>query len=58
MEYNDKIFVAGHNGMVGTAIVRALKREGYQNLIVKSSAELDLTNQQLVADFFEKLLGN
>ena len=54
MEYNDKIFVAGHNGMVGTAIVRALKREGYQNLIVKSSAELDLTNQQLVADFFEK----
>ena len=54
MEYNDKIFVAGHNGMVGFAIVRALKREGYQNLIVKSSAELDLTNQQLVADFFEK----
>ena len=54
MEYNDKIFVAGHNGMVGSAIVRALQREGYQNLIVKSSAELDLTNQQLVADFFEK----
>ena len=54
MEYNDKIFVAGHNGMVGSAIVRSLKREGYQNLIVKSSAELDLTNQQLVADFFEK----
>ena len=53
MEYNDKIFVAGHNGMVGSAIVRALQREGYQNLIVKSSAELDLTNQQLVADFFE-----
>lgn len=54
MEYNDKIYVAGHNGMVGSAIVRALKREGYHNLIVKSSAELDLTNQQLVADFFEK----
>jgi GDP-L-fucose synthase len=54
MEYNDKIFVAGHNGMVGSAIVRALKREGYHNLIVKSSAELDLTNQQLVAHFFEK----
>ena len=54
MEYNDKIYVAGHNGMVGSAIVRALKREGYHNLIVKSSAELDLTNQQLVAHFFEK----
>ena len=54
MECNDKIFVAGHNGMVGSAIVRALKREGYQNLIVKSSGELDLTNQQLVADFFKK----
>ena len=54
MEYNDKIYVAGHNGMVGSAIVRALKREGYHNLIVKNSAELDLTNQQLVADFFEK----
>lgn len=54
MEYNDKIYVAGHNGMVGSAIVRALKREGYHNLIVKSSAELDLTNQQLVEDFFEK----
>ena len=54
MEYNDKIYVAGHNGMVGSAIVRALKREGYHNLIVKSSGDLDLTNQQLVAHFFEK----
>ena len=53
-ETRRKIFIAGHNGMVGSAILRALKREGYHNLIVKSSGELDLTNQQLVAHFFEK----
>ncbi|MFN0200593.1 MAG: GDP-L-fucose synthase family protein [Bacteroidia bacterium] len=47
-----KIFVAGHRGMVGSAIVRALQARGYNNLVLRSSAELDLRNQQAVADFF------
>ncbi len=49
-----KIYVAGSNGMVGSAIVRALKAKGYINLVVKSSKELDLKNQQAVRDFFSK----
>ncbi len=49
-----KIYVAGSNGMVGSAIVRALKAKGYINLIVKSSKELDLKNQQSVHDFFSQ----
>ena len=49
-----KIYVAGSNGMVGSAIVRALKAKGYINLIVKSSKELDLKNQQAVHDFFSQ----
>lgn len=48
----DRIFVAGHNGMVGSAIYRSLIRNGFENIIVKSSSELDLTNQQMVIDFF------
>jgi GDP-L-fucose synthase len=52
MEKTAKIYVAGHNGMVGSAIVRKLKSEGYNNLITRSSKELDLRNQQAVADFF------
>lgn len=52
MNLNDKIFVAGHRGMVGSAILRRLKAEGYTNFIVKTSSELDLRNQQAVADFF------
>ena len=47
-----KIYVAGHRGMVGAAVVRALKQEGFTNIIGKSSAELDLRNQQAVHDFF------
>lgn len=47
-----KIYVAGSNGMVGSAIVRALKAKGYINIVVKSSKELDLKNQQAVHDFF------
>jgi GDP-L-fucose synthase len=47
-----RIFVAGHNGMVGSAIVRRLKAEGYANLVRRSSAELDLRDQAAVADFF------
>lgn len=54
MEKKSKIYVAGHNGMVGSAIVRLLKKEGYENLLLRSSAELDLTNQAAVAEFFEK----
>lgn len=47
-----KIYVAGHRGMVGSAIVRKLQKEGYSNLISRTSAELDLRNQQAVTDFF------
>lgn len=52
VEKNAKIYIAGHRGMVGSAIYRKLEKEGYTNLIVRSSQELDLRNQQAVADFF------
>ncbi|MCQ2593796.1 MAG: GDP-L-fucose synthase [Treponemataceae bacterium] len=52
MEKNSKIYVAGHNGLVGSAIVRSLKAQGFTNIIGKSSKELDLRNQAAVADFF------
>ena len=52
MEKSAKIYVAGHNGMVGSAIVRKLVQQGYQNIIKKSSKELDLRDQLAVADFF------
>jgi GDP-L-fucose synthase len=52
LEKQAKIYVAGHRGMVGSAIVRYLQKNGYQNLVLKTSAELDLRNQQAVADFF------
>ena len=52
MEKNAKIYVAGHRGMVGSALVRRLESEGYQNIIVRTSRELDLRNQQAVAEFF------
>ena len=48
-----KIYIAGHRGMVGSSILRILKKEGYNNIILKTSSELDLRNQQKVADFFE-----
>lgn len=53
MNKESKIYIAGHRGMVGSAIWRRLKQEGYNNLIGKSSKELDLRNQQAVADFFQ-----
>ncbi|PRY03977.1 GDP-L-fucose synthase [Pontibacter ummariensis] len=53
MQKNDKIYVAGHRGMVGSAIVRRLEKEGYTNLVVRTSKELDLRNQQDVNQFFE-----
>jgi GDP-L-fucose synthase len=52
MKRDSKIYIAGHRGMVGSAIWRALEAEGYSNLIGKSSGELDLRNQQEVEDFF------
>lgn len=52
MNKTDKIYVAGHRGMVGSAIVRKLTADGFTNLILKTSSELDLTNQQTVNDFF------
>ncbi|MBK0371263.1 GDP-L-fucose synthase family protein [Flavobacterium agrisoli] len=52
MNKQDKIYVAGHRGMVGSAILRRLKVEGYSNLVLKTSSELDLRNQAAVAEFF------
>lgn len=52
MEKSNKIFVAGHRGMVGSAIVRKLKNEGFSAILTRTSSELDLTNQQAVNDFF------
>lgn len=53
MNKGDKIYIAGHRGMVGSAIWRALKDQGYYNLIGRTSSELDLRNQVAVGDFFE-----
>ncbi len=50
---NTKIFIAGHSGMVGSAVWRALEKKGYDNLIGKTSKELDITHQQSVIDFYE-----
>lgn len=52
MEKSAKIYVAGHKGMVGSAIVRKLVAEGYENIVTRKSKELDLRNQQAVTDFF------
>jgi len=54
MEKNARIYVAGHRGMVGSALVRKLEAEGHSQLILKTSAELDLRNQEAVNLFFEK----
>lgn len=54
MEKNAKIYVAGHKGMVGSAIVRELQKQGYTNIITRSHAELDLCRQEQVEKFFEE----
>jgi len=54
IDLKQKIYVAGHRGMVGSAIVRALKEKGYQNIVTRTHAELDLTNQAAVQAFFAK----
>lgn len=52
MDKNAKIYIAGHRGMVGSAILRRLQKDGYSNFVLRRSTELDLRNQQAVADFF------
>lgn len=54
IEKNAKIYVAGHRGLVGSAILNNLKKKGYTNLILRTHSELDLTNQESVAKFFSK----
>ena len=53
MNRESKIFVAGHNGMVGSAIVRQLQKQGYNNLLLRSHSQLDLCRQEAVEQFFE-----
>lgn len=54
MNKEDKIYIAGHTGMVGSSLVRLLQEKGYTNLVFKTSKELDLTNQEQVSSFFKK----
>jgi GDP-L-fucose synthase len=54
MEKSSKIYIAGHRGMVGSSILRALQSKGFEKFVLKTSSELDLTNQQAVTDFFIK----
>src|SRR6187549_1631975 len=54
MEKDSKIYIAGHRGMVGSAIHRRLKKEGYENFVFSTSDQLDLRDQQAVVDFFTK----
>ena len=53
MDLNAKIYVAGHKGLVGSALVRILNQEGFRNIIGKTRTEMDLTNQGMVNSFFE-----
>ena len=53
MDLNAKIYVAGHRGLVGSALMRQLQAKGYSNIVTRTHNELDLTNQQAVQDFFE-----
>ena len=54
MNQSEKIYVAGHRGMVGSAILRKLQQQGHSNIVTRTSAELDLRNQQAVNKFFEQ----
>ena len=54
MKISSKIYIAGHRGMVGSGIERKLRKEGFNNIVTRTSGELDLRNQQTVNDFFEK----
>ena len=52
MNLNNKIYIAGHLGLVGSAIMRQLEARGYKNIVTRTHRQLDLTNQQSVVDFF------
>ena len=54
MNKSDKIYVAGHNGLIGSAIVRRLLKDGYINILTRNHAELDLTDQYKVKSFLER----
>ncbi len=54
MEHNATIYIAGHRGMVGSGLERKLRKEGYNNIVTRTSAELDLRNQHAVNEFFKK----
>ena len=54
MNFDDKIYVAGHRGLVGSAILSQLEKDGYTNLLCRSHKELDLTIQSDVEEFFER----
>ena len=54
MNNNLKIYIAGHNGLVGSAILRLLKKKGFKKIITKSRSELDLTDQKKVFNFLKK----
>ena len=54
MEKQSRVYVAGHRGMVGSAIMRKLQSEGFENLITMTSSELDLRNQHAVNEFFDQ----
>tara|TARA_X000000368_G_scaffold344252_1_gene282979 strand:+ start:15100 stop:16050 length:951 start_codon:yes stop_codon:yes gene_type:complete len=53
VNFNDKIYIAGHNGLVGSAILRLLEKKGFKNILIRTRKELDLTNQQNVYNFFK-----
>lgn len=54
MNKNSKIYIAGHNGLVGSAIIRRLQKDGYTNLLLRTHKEMELTDQRAVAEFFAK----
>ena len=54
MDKSSRIYIAGHRGMVGSAIFRKLQKEGYRNMVVANSSELDLRRQEAVSDFFTR----
>ena len=56
MDKNDKIYIAGHTGLVGSAFVRQLQKFGYENLVLRSHVELELTNQKAVEEFMAEAL--
>ena len=54
MNHNDKIYIAGHSGLVGSAIIRELEAQGFNNLLVRTHKELNLINQSQVKNFFNE----